>query len=281
MEPTIKRFIALVLLNIVLLAVCISKCTTDSSSVGEQRTVRRVDNILQSTNIEEVETYIKNHRLDPDISLVEAHLTYLKTQKTMADLESFKNNPPVTEAVIDYSKSSSASSGKPKTNSNNKTQSSPVQETRRTLTNGSQPYSQWYGYNQRYSSEKPQSTIQVTSAVAQDVIVIVKYNNKDGKVAGHLYIQAGRTGKIYVTPGYRYQVFFYYGDDWDENKQMPGGVRGGFTRHEQADKDPNSHYFAIDETYDGITWDGGMEYNLNPTYNGNFNTKKSSVSEVF
>lgn len=175
------------------------------------------------------------------------------------------------------------------TNSNDNKVSSQSQRTkpksepeqRRTLSNGSQPYSTWYGYNQVYDSEKPQSTIQITSSVKQDVVVIVKYNDKYGSVAGHIYIQAGRTGKIYVSPGYSYHVFFYYGDDWDDNKQMKGAVRGGFTRNEYADEDPTSHYFSINETWDGITWDGGIEYNLNPVQNGNFKAKKCSTNDVF
>ena len=152
---------------------------------------------------------------------------------------------------------------------------------RRTLPNGSEPYATWYGYNQGYNPDRLQSTIEVTSSVSQDVVVIVKYNDKYGDVAGHIYIQAGKSGKIYVSPGYTYQVFFYFGDDWDSDKIMNGTVRGGFTRNETTSEDASSHYFAIHEYYDEITWDGGIEYNLNPVRNGNFQTKKCTINDVF
>ncbi len=294
MEPVVKRLIALVVINIVLLAVFLSKNKDKESAtnpvVTEQVSAANlssanadedkvVNDLLENGSISDLEKYIKNHPDSPSIIKLRGRLSELNYQKLHPGGTQSNAANPTKPLSTGNRVSTTTTSARTTTTTTTKPKAEPEQ--RRTLSNGSQPYAAWYGYNQRYSSNEPQSTIQVTSAVSQDVIVIVKYNNQDGRVAGHLYIQAGRTGKIYVTPGYRYQVFFYYGDDWDENKQMPGGVRGGFTRHEQADKDPNSHYFAINETYDGITWDGGMEYNLNPTYSGNFNTKKSSVSEVF
>lgn len=182
------------------------------------------------------------------------------------------------ETATNTSRESTYTNESPRgSNTNNKKEP----PTRRTLANGSQPYSRWYGYNQRRDYDNPQSTITVTSSVSQDVVVIVKYNNKYGDVAGHIYIQAGKTGEIYVSPGYTYQVFFYYGDDWDSEKVMKGSIKGGFTRNESANEDPKSHYFAIHETYDEITWDGGIEYNLNPVRNGNFHTQKCSTNDVF
>ena len=242
MEPRVKRLIALVILNIILLAIFLSKNKDKEPAI-----------VIAPTEQNTVNSSLESETLDHKGQSYGSSNTKATTQASRA------------------SQNKSESSAK----------TDPTPQVRRTLSNGSQPYAAWYGYNQRYTSESPQSTIQVTSAVSQDVIVIVKYDNQDGAVAGHIYIQAGKTGKIYVTPGYWYQVFFYYGDDWDENKQMPGGVRGGFTRNEQADKDPKPQHFSLTETYDGITWDGGVEYNLNPVRNGNFSTKKCSTSEVF
>lgn len=56
------------------------------------------------------------------------------------------------------------------------------------LSNGSQPYSRWYGKNQYYDDYTPHSEIVVKAPYNSDVIAIVRYNNMNGSVAGHRYI---------------------------------------------------------------------------------------------
>ena len=51
------------------------------------------------------------------------------------------------------------------------------------LSNGSQPYSQWYGTNVYYDDYTPHSEIRVKAPHNSDVIAIVRYNNHNGKVA--------------------------------------------------------------------------------------------------
>ena len=149
------------------------------------------------------------------------------------------------------------------------------------LQTGAQPYARYYGYNRVYNPDIPSSCIQVTSSVDQDVIVIVKFDNANGRVAGHVYIKSGQTGAIYVAPGNTYQVFFYYGNGWNPNKQMNGNVKGGFMNNESVSKDPKPQYFSYNQSYDEVTWDGGIEYNLNKVRNGNFRTQTCSKKDVF
>ena len=86
------------------------------------------------------------------------------------------------------------------------------------LSNGSQPYSQWYGTNQYYDDYTAHSEIRVKAPLSSDVIAIVRYNNMNGSVAGHKYIQAGHSATIYLKNGNYYQTFFYYGKGWYPNK---------------------------------------------------------------
>ena len=285
MEPAYKGLIGLLVVNAILLIVLVSRpkettelslnsveptLTTESGGNNYTSSENTVQQLLKNGSVEELNDFLADYPNDSAAPAIKKRIAELTGSRVSSSHSSSSSRSTTSSS----NSSTTARSAKP-TNPN------PEPERRRTLTNGSQPYSAWYGYNQKYNSDKPQSTIQVTSSVSQDVIVVVKYNNKDGRVAGHLYIQAGKTGKIYVSPGYRYQVFFYYGDDWDPDKIMKGTVRGGFTRNEYADEDPNSQYFALEETYDGITWDGGVEYNLNRVRNGNFSTKRCSTNDVF
>lgn len=138
------------------------------------------------------------------------------------------------------------------------------------LATGSQPYRNYYGSNYGYDYGRP--SIRVNASSYSDVIVIVRYNNSNGRVAGHTYIRAGGSSTIYVLPERRYQVFFYYGKGWYPKKEMSGGVKGGFLTNESFSKDGESMY---------LDWGQGVTYTLTQQINGNFSTSHSNENEIF
>ncbi|MBR0500638.1 MAG: hypothetical protein IJJ72_06545 [Bacteroidales bacterium] len=139
------------------------------------------------------------------------------------------------------------------------------------LSNGAQPYSRWYGENQYYDDYTPHSEIIVKAPYNSDVIAIVRYNNMNGSVAGHRYIKAGNTAKVYLENGYNYQTFFYYGRGWYPDKQMNDKVRGGFLKGEAFSKDGSPSYLENQI----------LTYELTLQENGNFQTSTSSKGEMF
>ncbi len=139
------------------------------------------------------------------------------------------------------------------------------------LQNGAQPYSQWYGCNAYYDDYTAHSEIRVTAPDNSDVIVIVRYNNHNGKVAGHKYIKAGYSSSIHLANGYNYQTFFYYGNGWNPEKVMKNGLRGGFVKDESYSKDGSSSY--LDNNI--------LTYELVVQYDGNFSTSRSDEGEIF
>lgn len=163
------------------------------------------------------------------------------------------------QEALNQRKSSSSSSGSYSSNSK-------WQDNR--LSNGSQPYSQWYGYN--YSCDEwGCSQIKVTAPTSSDVVVLVKRNNKDGNVVRHAYIRSGCTYTFEVSDG-RYQVFFYYGTGWNPEKSMSGGIKGGFVSGETFSKDDPQYL-------EGEI----LTYVLQLRKNGNLHTKHSSAGEMF
>ncbi len=139
------------------------------------------------------------------------------------------------------------------------------------LSNGSQPYSRWYGANQYYDDYTAHSEIRVKAPYNSDVIAIVRYNNMNGSVAGHKYIKAGNSATIYLRNGSYYQTFFYYGMGWYPDKQMNGKVRGGFLKNEAFSKDGSPSYLENQI----------LSYELTLQQNGNFQTSSSSEGEMF
>lgn len=135
------------------------------------------------------------------------------------------------------------------------------------LKTGATPYRKWYGgnYSQLYYNY---STIKVTAPYSSDVVVIIKHNDANGKVASHGYIRAGGT-LGFDLPNGRYQTFFYYGKGWYPDKPM-SGVTGGFLKNEVFSK-ADSEYLS----------DVELSYVLQLTTNGNFSTKTSNPSELF
>ncbi len=138
------------------------------------------------------------------------------------------------------------------------------------LPNGSQPYSSYYGSNYSYAYGRAYVTVNASSY--SDVVVIVRYNNSNGRVAGHTYIRKGCSSTIYLPSERRYQVFFYYGKGWYPKKAMSGGVKGGFLSEESFSKDGESMY---------LDYGQGVTYTLTRQVNGNFSTSYSSESEMF
>lgn len=139
------------------------------------------------------------------------------------------------------------------------------------LSNGAQPYSRWYGTNQYYDDYTAHSEIRIKAPYNSDVIAIVRYNNMNGRVAGHKYIKAGNTATIYLRNGNYYQTFFYYGKGWYPDKQMKGEVRGGFLKEEAFSKDGSPSYLENQI----------LTYELTLQVNGNFQTSSSSEGEMF
>ena len=113
------------------------------------------------------------------------------------------------------------------------------------------------------------SNIEVNSSPNSPVVVIIKTG---GKVLKHVYISANSNHSIEVPDG-TYQVFFYYGRNWDRNKKINSdecfSIYGGFTEDEYVGKD------------DPITLESQiMTYTLTMVTYGNFSQKSSSLSEA-
>lgn len=136
------------------------------------------------------------------------------------------------------------------------------------LSTGSAPYTAYYGKNYKCPYEQC-SGIKVTAPGESDIVVIIKRNNANGKVISHGYIKAGAT-LFFPVPDGTYQTFFYYGTGWNPNKEMSGGIRGGFVKDEIFSKDNPQ------DIYSGI-----LTYVLQLQRDGNFQTKSSNRSEVF
>lgn len=138
------------------------------------------------------------------------------------------------------------------------------------LANGSQPYAKYYGSNYSYSWDR--AAVKVNASAYSDVVVIVHYNNGQGRVAGHTYVRKGCSSTIYLPEDRYYQVFFYYGSGWYPKKEMSGGVKGGFLEKESFSKDGSPMYLRSGEI---------VTYTLTQQVNGNFSTSGSSEYEMF
>ena len=139
------------------------------------------------------------------------------------------------------------------------------------LYNGSQPYESFYGKNHRYSSDEPHAEVRVKAAYDSDVIVIIRYNNQNGRVAGHTYVRAGQTATIQLPGGHRYQSFFYYGRGWYPDKPMKNGVKGGFLEDEAYSKDGSTTLLQDNEI---------LSFELTPVLDPQFRMKVDAVRKV-
>ena len=136
------------------------------------------------------------------------------------------------------------------------------------LENGAQPYAKFYGRNQTNGGCK----ITIKSSYDRDYLVIVKYNDSNGKVAGHVYVQKGNSASIGLRSGNRYQVFFYSGKGWYPEKQMPNDVKGGFLKDERFTRDASPFTLSYGET---------MTYTLTSVPSGNFSPSSTDQNSVF
>lgn len=135
--------------------------------------------------------------------------------------------------------------------------------------NGARPYISIYGGAYSFSAHDKYSTIKVNAPDNCDVVVIVKKNNKFGKVADHIYIRSGHSSSINLPNG-TYQPFFYFGKGWNPDKSMPNGMKGGFVSMESFSKDsPQNLQNNI------------LTYTLTLQTNGNFQAQSSNSNEAF
>ena len=136
------------------------------------------------------------------------------------------------------------------------------------LNTGSTPYVKFYGKNFNCLNNQC-SGIKVTAPKESDIVIVIKQNNKDGKVISHGYIKASETYQFDIPSG-TYQTFFYYGNGWNPDKEMSNGIRGGFVKDEVFSKDkPQEIKNAV------------LSYVLQLQRDGNFNTQSSNKSEMF
>ena len=136
---------------------------------------------------------------------------------------------------------------------------------------GSQLYSDCFGPN-AYCSGTGCSQVKVKGPIDSDVLVTIKSKDFNDIVFSHAYIRSNKTHTFDLDNG-TYQVFFYYGKDWDYRKIIEGtfcDLKGGFSSSEVFGKDVPQYL------YNNI-----LTYELILQRNGNFSTKKSNPKEVF
>lgn len=139
------------------------------------------------------------------------------------------------------------------------------------LDNGTLPYEAQYGKNQTFLSDEPHATIKVKAPHQSDVVVIVRYDNPSGRVAGHIYVRRDQSASIQLPNGRIYQTFFYCGNDWSSEKAMSESIIGGFTKGETFSKDGKPTRLK----------DKTLSYELSTQGEGNFTTVPSSAKEMF
>lgn len=129
-----------------------------------------------------------------------------------------------------------------------------------------QPYSNVYGNNRKQGP----CAVKVTTDSEMSVVVIIRYNNIDGNVAGHLFIDKGSCGIICLPVG-KFQTFFYSGRNWNPSKEMDCGLSGGFRNDEIFQEDPTPKNYTT-----GMMW----TYTLRSVSDGNF-TPVSTDKDLF
>jgi len=133
---------------------------------------------------------------------------------------------------------------------------------------GATPWSNCFGLNAKCSYVGCSDIKVITSKVNPVVAIVKQY----GKVKKHAYISANSSYTFEVSDG-TYQVFFFYGDNWNSSKVMSSDecyyITGGFNSNESVSKD------------NPITLNGQiMEYTLSRVTHGNFSPKSSSIKEA-
>ena len=132
------------------------------------------------------------------------------------------------------------------------------------LRTGAKPWAKYYG-----SGSEGGAAVRVNASSSSDVVVVVKYNNSNGRVVNHAYIRKGGSYTLSLPSGNRYQVFFYNGNGWYPDKQMNETVKGGFL----------SGSWSKDGTPYVLDYGEIMTYTLTATVGGNFSTSGSNANE--
>lgn len=133
------------------------------------------------------------------------------------------------------------------------------------LSTGAKPWAKFYG-----SGATGNSYVKVKTSSINDIVLIVKYNNANGRVANHAYIKKNSSYTLYLPSNQKYQVFFYMGTGWYPDKEMKDSIRGGFIKG-SWDKDATPFYLGYGD---------GIEYTLTATTNGNFSASDSNQNEA-
>ena len=89
--------------------------------------------------------------------------------------------------------------------------------------NQCQPYEQVYGSNLTEGA----CAVSIQNASNLSILVIIRRENADGEVAGHVLIPKGGEETICLEPG-TYQGFFISGDQWNPRKLAKRGMVGAF-----------------------------------------------------
>lgn len=238
------------------------------SEVEIMRSLYEEDDIYQTAlsqnTVASLQNYLEKYPQGKHVKEVQAKLTLAQEQEDY----SIASNRATAEGYRDYL--SKYPNGKHRAEIRGKLDDLEAYDRYKdySLSNGSQPYASYYGYN-RSCDYYGCSAIKVKAPYSSDVVVIIKRDNAYGNVVRHGYIREGCT-MTFELPDGRYQAFFYYGKGWYPNKRMSGGVRGGFLRDEIFSKD--SPQYLSNQV---------LTYELILQRNGNFSTKPSSESEVF
>lgn len=116
------------------------------------------------------------------------------------------------------------------------------------------------------SGRQSQIEVKTGGGSESDVVVIIK---RDDIIVRNAYIVSGDS-YTFNLPNGSYQVFFYGGEGWNPEKNMPSGVVGGFVANESFSKDE-----PITLKHQSLV------YELILQRDGNFSTEPSSADEMF
>jgi len=109
------------------------------------------------------------------------------------------------------------------TKSDNTNTPAPQKRTFLASPNQCQPYEQVYGSNLTEGA----CAVSIQNAPNLSTLVIIRRDNADGEVAGHVLIPKGGEETICLEPG-TYQGFFISGDQWIARKLARRGLVGAF-----------------------------------------------------
>lgn len=149
------------------------------------------------------------------------------------------------------------------------------------LANGTSPYDSFFGkgiYN--YNSK---CWITFKNGNSTDAIVCLE-NASNGRTIRNEYIQAGTDYTMSNLPTGVYKVKAFYGNDWNPEKKLNGGlITGAFDTDfsfSLSDDSKDWINMTITKTREGISYSAG-EITLYTVSNGNMNQRKINSDEFF